>query len=68
MCLMDFDEKTKRIRLKSVHPGFTVQDILDNVSFDLIVPEHVPETEPPTYEELRILREIDKEGLYLGRR
>ena len=68
MCLMDFDEQTKRIRLKSVHPGFTVDDILDNVSFDLIVPEHVPETEPPTYEELRILREIDKEGLYLGRR
>ena len=68
MCLMDFDEGTKRIRLKSVHPGFTVDDVLDNVSFDLIVPERVPQTTPPTYEELRILREIDKEGLYLGRR
>jgi len=27
----------------------------------------VPETEPPTYEELRILREIDPQRLYLGK-
>ena len=41
--------------------------MLENVSFDLIVPEHVPETEPPTYEELEILRSIDPMGLYLGK-
>jgi len=66
-CLMGFDEETKRIKLLSVHPGVTVEQVVENVGFDLIVPEHVPETEPPTYKELRILREIDPQRLYLGK-
>jgi len=67
LCQMDFHEETKRIRLKTVHPGVTVEQVLENVDFDLIVPEHVPETTPPTYRELEILRSIDPEGLYLRR-
>ena len=67
LCQMGFDEETKRIKLLSVHPGVTVEQVVENVGFDLIVPEHVPETEPPTYEELRILREIDPQRLYLGK-
>ena len=67
LCQMGFDEKTKRIKLLTVHPGVTVEQVVENVGFDLIVPEHVPETEPPTYEELRILREIDPQRLYLGK-
>ena len=67
LCQMGFDEETKRIKLLTVHPGVTVEQVLENVGFDLIVPEHVPETEPPTYEELRILREIDPQRLYLGK-
>ena len=67
LCQMGFDEKTKRIKLLTVHPGATVKQVVENVGFDLIVPGHVPETEPPTYEELRILREIDPQRLYLGK-
>ncbi len=67
LCQMDFDEKTKRIRLKSVHPGATVQQVLDNVSFDLMVPEQVPTTSPPTEEELAVLRSLDPQGIYLGK-
>ncbi|OYT47884.1 CoA-transferase, partial [Candidatus Bathyarchaeota archaeon ex4484_231] len=63
----DFDEKTKRIRLKTVHPGITVETVLENTGFNLIVPEHVPETEPPTYEELEILRSVDPTGIYIPR-
>ena len=65
LCQMDFDEKTKRLRLKTVHPGVTVEQVLENTGLDLIVPEHVPETELPTYEELEILRAIDPKGIYL---
>ncbi len=67
LCQMGFDEEIKRVKLLTVHPGVTVEQVLENVGFDLIVPEHVPETEPPTYEELRILREIDPQRLYLGK-
>ena len=67
LCQMGFDEETKRIKLLTVHPGVTVEQVLENVGFDLIVPEHVPQTEPPTYKELEILRAIDPQRLYLGK-
>jgi glutaconate CoA-transferase subunit B len=63
LCVMDFEEETKRMRLKSVHPGVAVDDIVRNTGFELIVPRHVPETEPPTAEQLRVLRtRIDVRG------
>ena len=67
LCQMGFDEETKRVKLLTVHPGVTVEQVLENVGFDLIVPEHVPQTEPPTYKELEILRAIDPQRLYLGK-
>ena len=67
LCQMGFDEETKRIKLLTVHPGVTVEQVLENVGFDLIVSEHVPQTEPPTYKELEILRAIDPQRLYLGK-
>jgi glutaconate CoA-transferase subunit B len=64
LCVMDFEEKTKRMRLKSVHGGATVTDITNNTDFELIVPRQVPETEPPTKYELELLRtRIDTAGL-----
>jgi glutaconate CoA-transferase subunit B len=65
LCQMDFDPETKRIRLATVHPGVSVQQVLDGSGFDLIVPQNVPTTEPPTYEELKLLREIDPHGIYI---
>jgi glutaconate CoA-transferase subunit B len=65
LCQMDFDPDAKRIRLASVHPDVTVQQVLENSGFDLIVPKKVPETEPPTHEQLRLLRAIDPNGIYI---
>jgi glutaconate CoA-transferase subunit B len=67
LCQMDFDPETKRMRLATIHPGVTVQQIVENSGFDLIVPSSVPETELPTHEELRLLREIDPTGIYIPR-
>ncbi|MBZ5539731.1 MAG: hypothetical protein LAN61_04325 [Acidobacteriia bacterium] len=64
LCIMDFDETTKRMRLKSVHPGVSVQQVVDNTGFELLLPKDVPVTEGPAEEELRTLRErIDIEGM-----
>ena len=63
LCIMDFEENTKRMRLKSVHRGVSVQDVIDNTAFELILPAEVPMTEPPTTEELEVLRNrVDPEG------
>lgn len=63
LCIIDFVEDTKRARLKSVHPGVTVEQVTKNTGFELIIPEEVPTTEPPTKEDLWLLRNrIDMEG------
>ena len=67
LCQMDFDPETKRIRLATVHPGVSVQQVLDNSGFDLIIPKNVPTTELPTVEELELLRAIDPNGIYIPR-
>jgi glutaconate CoA-transferase subunit B len=67
LCQMDFDPKTKKIRLATVHPGVSVQQVLENSGFDLMVPKEVPTTEPPTCEELGLLRAIDPHGIYIPR-
>jgi len=60
-----FDEETKRMKLLSVHPGVTIDDIRANSQFEIIIPEEVSTTEPPTKEELKILHEIDPTGIVL---
>lgn len=67
LCQMDFEEETKRIRLKTIHPGVTVQQVLENSGFELIVPRNVPTTDLPTCEELELLRVIDPTGIYIPR-
>ncbi|PIU58991.1 hypothetical protein COS86_06620 [Candidatus Bathyarchaeota archaeon CG07_land_8_20_14_0_80_47_9] len=67
LCQMDFDPDTKRIRLATVHPGVSVQQVLENTGFDLIVPKNVQTTELPTPEELTLLRAIDPGGIYIPR-
>jgi glutaconate CoA-transferase subunit B len=62
--VMDFEDETKRMRLKSVHPGVTVDEVREQTGFDLVVPERVPVTEPPTERELAVLRtRIDARGV-----
>lgn len=56
LCIMDVDEETKRLRLKSVHPEVTVEQVVENTGFELIMPKVIPTTEPPTVEEIEILR------------
>ena len=67
LCQMDFDPKTKRIRLATVHPCVTVDQVVENSGFDLVVPAEVPTTEFPTCEELDLLRAIDPTGIYIPR-
>jgi len=67
--IMGFDEKTKRMMLLSVHPGMTVDQVKASTGFELIVPDKVSVTKPPTEKELEVLRtEIDPAGIVLRRR
>jgi len=62
-----FDEATKRLKLISIHPGVTVDEIQDNSDFEILFPEVVPVTKTPTEEERRILRGIDPTGMVIDK-
>jgi glutaconate CoA-transferase subunit B len=63
--VFDFDEGSRRMRVRSVHPGTTLEEVLANMAFAPVVPRDVPETVPPTAEEIRLIRqEIDPQGMY----
>jgi glutaconate CoA-transferase subunit B len=64
---MDFDPKTKCMRLATVHPGVSVQQVLESTEFELIVPSKIPTTDHPKREELELLRAIDPDGIYIPR-
>lgn len=65
--IFGFDPESKRMRLESIHPSSTLDDVLSTMAFEPIVPDHVPTTEPPTPGQVRLIREeIDPEGMYAG--
>ncbi|MGI5372477.1 CoA-transferase subunit beta [Streptomyces iakyrus] len=56
--VFDFATPDHSMRLRSRHPGVTVEQILDATGFALAVPDDVPCTREPTAEELRLVREV----------
>jgi glutaconate CoA-transferase subunit B len=62
-----FDEDSRRLALLSLHPGVTVDEVQANSEFEILIPQDVPYTKPPTPDEQRILREIDPTGMVLGK-
>jgi glutaconate CoA-transferase subunit B len=65
-CVLDFEPGTKAMRLQSVHPGHTVEEVVQATGFELVVPDSIGETEGPTEEELEVLRTVvDPQGLLL---
>jgi glutaconate CoA-transferase subunit B len=62
--IFGFDEKTRRMRLETLHPGATVEEVKDRTGFDLLIPDKIQYTKPPTEEELRVLRELDPDQRY----
>ena len=67
--LFGFDEATRRMKLLGVLQGLTVREVLDDMEFGPLVADPVDALEPPTAEELRVLREeIDPSRAIIGRR
>jgi acyl CoA:acetate/3-ketoacid CoA transferase beta subunit len=62
--VFDFETPDHSMRLRSVHPGSSVEEIREQTGFPLVVPDGVASTREPSDEELRLIRErIDPKGL-----
>ncbi len=55
-CLFDFDRTRRRFRLASVHPGHSVEEVIENTGFDFDRPADVPVTPAPSAETLHLMR------------
>ncbi|MBI4287695.1 MAG: CoA synthetase [Chloroflexi bacterium] len=65
--VFDFEPKTKHMQVKSVHEWVARKEIVENTGFELIWPEKVGKTKPPTKDELTLLhKEIDPHGIFRG--
>ena len=51
--VLDFETPDHRMRLRRVHPGVTVDDVVAATGFELAIADDVPETRLPTDDELR---------------
>lgn len=61
--VFDFATPDNSMRLVSVHPGVSIDDVVENTGFELTIDGDIPESRLPTDEELRLMREvIDPEG------
>jgi glutaconate CoA-transferase, subunit B len=63
LCVFNFADGTKRMQLRSVHPGVSPADVQAQTGFTLNLSSATPNTEPPTPEELHALRtRVDHNG------
>ncbi len=56
--VFDFETPDHTMRLRSYHPGLSVDEIVAATAFTLHVPDDVVETRLPTPEELDLLRDV----------
>jgi glutaconate CoA-transferase subunit B len=64
--IMDFDEDTRRMRLRQLLPGESVDSVQEATGFELLIHPELSHFEPPTAEELHLIREeIDPLGIFV---
>jgi acyl CoA:acetate/3-ketoacid CoA transferase beta subunit len=56
--VFDFDTPDHRMRLRSLHPGVSVDEVVAATGFELVVPSDVPTSRLPTADELHLIREV----------
>lgn len=58
LAVLDFESDDNRMRLRSVHPGVTLDEVVGNTGFELQFPSHIVDTRTPSAEELSLLRKV----------
>ncbi len=68
LAVMGFHPETKEMMVESLNPGVELAQVKENTGFELLIADDIGRTEPPTEEELRLLREeVDPLRLVIGR-
>ncbi|MGO8874829.1 MAG: CoA-transferase subunit beta [Acidimicrobiales bacterium] len=62
LCVMDFGGPAHRLRLVSLHPGISLEDVVAATGFELALAEPVVASRSPDAHELRLIREVIDPG------
>jgi glutaconate CoA-transferase, subunit B len=62
LAVLDFHPESRRMRLRSVHPGVTVDEVVAATGFELVIEGAVPETPAPSTEVVEVIRRVDPTG------
>ena len=63
LCVMDFGGPDHAIRVRSLHPGVSFDEVQDATGFPLVAAPDLGTTAPPNAEDLRIVRALDPHNL-----
>lgn len=64
LAILGIDPQSKKIRVEALHPGIGADQVQANTGFPIEIAPGVPATDPPTDQELDVLRNLDPERLY----
>ncbi len=59
LCVMDWQGPDHQLRLRRLHPGVSVEEVIENTGFEICIPEDVSETTAPTAEQMEIIAALD---------
>ncbi|HSV78160.1 MAG TPA: ketoacid CoA transferase [Ramlibacter sp.] len=63
LCVLDFEGPGRQIRIRSLHPGVTAQQVQEATGFPLHAPARIPETSAPTDLQLALIDRLDPHRL-----
>ncbi len=63
LALFDFDRARRCFRLRSIHPGHSLQEVQDQTGFDFDLPDPVPFTAAPDAATRALLHGVVRDGL-----
>ena len=66
LAILGFDDDTKRMKVQALHAGVSADRVRENTGFELLFDADVETTEPPTADELAVLREVDPDRVYIA--
>lgn len=63
LCVLDFEGENHAVRVRSLHPGVTFEEVQANTGFELQKAPNMAETPAPSVEQLDIIRRLDPHNL-----
>ncbi len=64
LAYLTFDNETKRMKIGTIHPENDLETVINSTGFELIIPDDLKETRPPTVKKIKLLREkVDPLGI-----